>query len=317
MDKENHEQWSSEKKGSKFSSIFEALRLKHLILFLLCLLFLGILVSGGGNKKEPHRLAIKKKKHHNSQVAKKTKELTNTAVEKTNEGVKKVKSTTNELVEKTKKGVDDTTTAVKETASNIKEKAEETFENVKQNVDKRIGVDPSSTEDKKITDISSLSEDSENEVRDIAEINEENESSKKPGFFKKLFGEEKGTDCKAKDTTADKDVSKEKAAKTNKINTEDKESAKSDADKKKHSSKQTEPVETDKDNKVVSNNNASDDISKLEAEINSLKQQVKQLNLKLKNNDTQAEKKTKENDESIIDERIKFWQSMKEQANSF
>jgi len=129
MEQENLEQFNSEKKGSKISSIFEALRLKHLILFLLCLLFLGILVSGGGNKKEPHRLAIKKKKNfgkqHNNTVQK-TKELGDAVAEKSKEGAKKVKETAADLVEKTKETTDNITSAAKETASNIKDKASKT-----------------------------------------------------------------------------------------------------------------------------------------------------------------------------------------------
>lgn len=335
MDKENLEQFNSDKKGSKFSSIFEALRLKHLILFLLCLLFLGILIGGGSNKKEPHQLAIKKKKHQkydkkNDQISKKAKEFGNSVVEKTKEGTDKVKEKTADLVDKTKETVGNATSAAKETASNLKDKAEKTVDGLKEKVDQSVGT--SAKKEKEITDISKISEDSDADVRDIAAIDETSGNGKETGFFKGLFGknDSKQSDCKVKSTDGDEKAAhaeKEKDSKCAKTTTK---ADKADNGVKKKPNQISKQQSSDKnavvESEIKSDNkgaekaqeagvNSENDISSLKAEINSLKQQVKQLSMK--SNSVSGEKTSSENDENIIEERIKFWQSMKEQANSF
>jgi len=58
------EQDKKVQENDSLTDFIQALRIKHVLLFLLSLIFLGLLIRGTGNKERSHKMAIQHKKHH-------------------------------------------------------------------------------------------------------------------------------------------------------------------------------------------------------------------------------------------------------------
>jgi len=134
-------------KNSVFA-FFDVIRLKHIILFFLCLLFLGVLIGGGNNERPPKRLSIKGKKCNTDKNFDKTKKDINGSIEnlatKSKDNINKIgsniKGKADEAIEKTgvalKKGQDKVEKTIENTSNALNKaqnKARETSECISSN----------------------------------------------------------------------------------------------------------------------------------------------------------------------------------------
>lgn len=273
---------STPQKNSLFS-IFDTIRVKHIILFFLCLLFLGVLIGGGSKQQSPKRLAIKGKKCNtakNNNFAKTKKGAAEQVEDYTSKS--KISEIGSNIKNKTSKAVENTNATLKQG----KEKIEETIENANANVNK---------EKEKIGNL--LTGKRQN-VKD-------NLNDKRNSNFGNLKPKSK-LEAKNKSLTKGLENNDEKENEENNAEVNSNKRATSNTD---------DGVE--QNNSFTSKNAESKsiegEIDLLKKEVNKLKNRIAQLGEPSnKNNNVSA----LPNDVDFINERIEFWESVKENAQN-
>lgn len=280
MEQEQHnENLDSTPPKKNLLAFFDAIRLKHIVLLLLCLLFLGILIGGGSNERPAKRLAIKNKKcnTHKSNSAIKGKEKSATSIEnlttKSKEKIGKIggdiKNKTGEVVENAntsiKKGKEKIENAIRNTGTGIKKETKENGEILtgkKQNLKNLIK--------KRNSNLDEVKPKLDGNSNSLAKGLNIDSAEKKGGDINKLEVEEKNE------------------------------------------------IDTDNNTEVNSNKSSNSksmesEIDLLKEEINQLKSRIDELNT---TSNQQNETTTLSNDMNFINKRIEFWQSVKETAEN-
>lgn len=280
QEQQNENLESPSTKKSLFS-FFDTLRVKHIVLLLLCLLFLAILIGGGNNERSPKRLAIKGKKcktdkrsYDKSAKNKATNSIKNHSIK----GENKISKIGSAIESKTNEAIEEANATVKQGKEKIEEVAKDVNYNFKESK-KRIGEVFTDKEEKlKISD--AVNEKANPKFEKI-----------KPELQIKNNSLAKGL----KNTNAKREV----VAKT------DKTISKLEEEEVKQNN--IESKNTNPNSKLIEN-----EINLLKKEVNQLKSRIAELG---KSADRRSNIATTK-DEDFINERIEFWESVKKNAQN-